>query len=219
MRRIRLHVVRPPSSILPRSFPAWIQALAFVLFGVIQATYGATQPAAAQPANHVLFEEVVVECLDKLPPSVDRLVLNTPEHMPYVRSALVAAWSNDGKEIFLPGATDVGALVEVGIEEARVTYTRRRRRLAREIRLTLRYTVTNDEKRLLADGRCTRSRSDLITRAQIASVESEAWPETQGNPPPRGFFRRIVEPVVLTGATAVAAYLFFTLRSTGDSDS
>lgn len=162
---------------------------------------------------------MAVECLGELPPQVERLVLDASDEMPYIRSALVETWQDDGREVYLPDATNGAARVAYEIEEADVRYVRRGRRLAREVRLTLQYTIANADGRLLADNRCAPTRGDVIARADVDAVQSDAYPETLADLPPGGWFRRVLEPAVLTAATAVAVYLFFTLRSTGGDDS
>lgn len=175
--------------------------------------------ATAQSTNLSLYQDMAVECLGALPPQVERFVLDAADEMPYLRSALVEAWQADDREIYLTDASTGGAHVSYDVEAADVTYRREGRRLAREIRLTLHYTVANTEGRLLADDRCTRSRADVIPRSQVDFVQTETYPETQAALPRDGWYRRILEPAVLTAATVTAVYLFFTLRSAGGGDS
>lgn len=178
-------------------------------------------PAMAQLANRVLFEEMAIDCLGILPETEGRnLILRAPAEMPYVRAALVAAWRADGHAIFLPDSAKTGVRVAYAVEEAGIRYERKRRKqLAREARLVLRYDVTDADGRVLADERCERMRADVIARTQRAALESEAWPETQGTPPRRSKVRRLLEPAVTTAAIAIAAWLFFSLRSSGENSS
>ena len=194
--------------------PALLVALA--IFGVC----ASARSGAAQPVNRVLFEEMAIDCLGTLPETEGDLILHAPEEMPYVRAVLVAAWQADGRTIFLPDSTRPGLRIAYAIEEAGVHYEKRRRKqLAREVRLVLRYDIADQDGRVLADDRCALMRSDVITRAQRTAVETEAWPETQGAPPRRSRVRRMLEPVVLTAAMTVTAWLFFSLRSSGEDSS
>lgn len=181
-------------------------------------TICAVSTAAAQSTNLSLYQEMAVECLSELPADVDSLILEAPQNMPYVRSALVALWQADGRDVFFPDAPISTARLAYDVEEAAVTYVRRGDRFEREVRLTLRYTVTTESGRVLADDRCSRSRQDLIARAEVDAVQSPVYAETQGQLPRGGWFRRVLEPAVLTAAAAVAVYLFFALRSTGGED-
>ena len=178
------------------------------------------RPGAAQPLNRVLFEEMAVECLGTLPETEGDLILHAPEEMPYVRAVLVAAWQTDGRTIFLPDSTRAGLRIAYAVEEAGVRYEKRRRKqLAREVRLALRYDISDQDGRVLADDRCALVRSDVIARAQRTAVETEAWPETQGAAPRRSRVRRMLQPVVLTAAMTITAWLFFSLRSPGEDSS
>ncbi len=162
---------------------------------------------------------MAVECLGTLPPQVGRFVLEPTDEMPYVRSALIETWQADDREIYLSDASADEARVAYDVETAEVTYERRGRQLAREVRLTLHYSVANADGRVLADDRCTRIRADVIPRAQVDAVETASYPETRAELPAGGWTRRVLEPAVVTAATAVAVYLFFTLRSAGGDDS
>ncbi len=206
----------------PSSPPARRVAVASALLAAL-AILGAcasARPGAAQPLNRVLFEEMAVDCLGTLPETEGDLILHAPEEMPYVRAVLVAAWQADGRAIFLPDSTKAGLRIAYAIEEAAVHYEKRRRKqLAREVRLVLLYNIADQDGRVLADDRCALARSDVITRGQRTAVETEAWPETQGAAPRRSRVRRMLEPVVLTAAMTVTAWLFFSLRSSGEDSS
>lgn len=175
--------------------------------------------AAGQSTNLALYQEMAVECLGDVPASADTLALQAPDRMPYVRSALVTHWQDDGRTIYLSDSAGTHPLLTFDVEEAEVYYTRRSRRVGRNVVLALRYSLTSPAGRILTDDRCREERSDLISRAAIQNVQVNAYPETQADPPEGGWIRRYLEPVVITAATAVAVYLFFTLRSTETDDS
>ncbi|MEX0822099.1 MAG: hypothetical protein WD021_08150 [Rhodothermales bacterium] len=151
------------------------------------------------------------------------MVLTAPNEMPYVRSALVSVWQSNGHAVFIAdiadGTAGDRARVTIALEEARVAYTRSSSRLSRNVHLSLRYSVSNPDGRVLVDDRCAGRRSDVIARGDVDAVEHEEYPETQGELPPAGRYRRLIEPAVVTAATAVAVYLFFTLRSAGGDGS
>lgn len=178
-----------------------------------------TAPAFGQSTTLSLYQEMALECIGEVPPQLDRLILEAPDEMPYLRSALVQAWQEDEREVYLPGAGVEEGRITYEVEEAFVRYERAGRRLAREIRLTLQFRIADAEGRLLADRRCARRRDDVIARSQVDAVESAAYPETRASLPRGGWFRRVLEPAVLTSAAVVTIYLFFTLRSTGGEDS
>lgn len=174
---------------------------------------------AGQSTNLALYQEMAVECLGDVPASIDTLALQPPDRMPYIRSALVTHWQDDGRTIYLPDSAGTHPLLSFDVEEADVTYARRSRRIGRSVVLALRYSLTSPTGRILADDRCREETSDMISRTALQVVQVDAYPETQADPPEGGWFRRYLEPVVITAATAVAVYLFFTLRSTEADDS
>lgn len=55
--------------------------------------------------------------------------------------------------------------------------------------------------------------SDTVRVDDIPSLESSSVRSTQGSPPSDGFLDRIVEPFIIVGATGVAVYLLFNIRS------
>lgn len=211
---------------LPKPRPATRRNAAAPLLALLAllVAWGAcasARPGMAQPANRALFEEMAIDCLGTLPDTEERnLILRAPEEMPYLRAALVNAWQADGYTIFLPDSAKSGVRIAYAVEEAGIRYERRRRKqLAREARLALRYDISDADGRVLADERCALMRSDVVARAQRAALESEAWPETQGTPPRRSKVRRLLEPAVLTAAMAITAWLFFSLRSSEEDSS
>lgn len=176
-------------------------------------------PAFGQSTNLALYQDLAIECLAAVPGEVDSLSLESPTRMPFLRSALIARWQEDGRSIFeADSSRDVAHLV-YHIDDARVVYGRADGDVARHVVLGMRYTLTAPDGRILADDRCAKDFSDVIPRGALAAVENEAYAETQADPPEAGWFRRYLEPVVITAATAVAVYLFFTLRSNEAEDS
>ena len=56
-------------------------------------------------------------------------------------------------------------------------------------------------------------RSDSIAVEMINQVETPSLSFTKGELPQDAFFDRILEPIIVIGATALVVYLFFTVRS------
>lgn len=193
----------------------WLAALT-----VVVVVCGLIPPhVAAQTSNVSLLQDVAIGCLGALPESVQDVRLDAPDEMPYLRSALVDAWQENGHAVYVDGDLSAAARVHYAVEEAAVRYERAGNGIARDIRLSLRFTITASDGRVLIDDRCTGRRTDVIPRDRIDLVEDAAYPETQGEPPEGGWFRRILEPAVVTTATAIAVFLFFSLRSEGGGGS
>ena len=181
----------------------------------------AAVPAFAQTSNLELYQEMAVECLGGLTGAADSLAIVSPARMPYLRSSLVNEWQKAGRVVYLADTTAVRFNIprlSYEVERAAVEYARRGKQVERRLRLDLRYTLTGADGLVIADDRCSSNRSDLINRTDLMRLQDPLYPETQAEPPPAGWIRRYLEPAVLTTATAVAVYLFFTLRSdAGDS--
>ena len=181
----------------------------------------AAVPSFAQPSNLELYQDMAIECLGGLTGSADSLAVISPERMPYLRSSLVNEWQKAGRVVYLADTTAVRfnlPRLSYQVERAAVEYASRGKQVERNVRLDLRYTMTGRDGLVIADDRCSGNRSDIIARTDIAGLQDPSYPETQAEPPPAGWIRRYLEPAVLTTATAIAVYLFFTLRSNaGDS--
>lgn len=177
-------------------------------------------PAAAQPTeaptNIEALQNLAVACVaDAVPDSMQSFRLDAPDRMPYLRSALVDRWQAENRLLYLADttSTDLPTLA-YAVETVDVRYARSgRRTVARTVRLALRYSLTAPDGRLLRDTRCQDAYTDTIRRDAIAALEAEAFPETQGEVPPGGWFRRYAQPAIVAAATVVTVYLFFSLRS------
>ncbi|MFQ5568088.1 MAG: hypothetical protein ACE5G0_00350 [Rhodothermales bacterium] len=184
-----------------------------------------TGPAHAQPTNLEAYQELAVRCLAEVPDTAQAFLLDAPEQMPYLRAALSGRWRQEGRALFLadtsfqvPGVALPRLQFE--IEEARVAYARApRKQFTRTVTLALSYTMTAPDGRLLRENRCRDVFTDTIRRTDRLTLETEAFPETQGAPPQGSWKRRYLEPAVIAAATAVTIYLFFNLRSERSDDS
>ncbi len=200
---------RPAAPRRHRSAARWWWLLPLCLLG----------PAslAAQPTNAALYGHLATRCLSTAPDTVGAFVLHAPADLPFLATDLAAGWHAAGYTVFLGDS----AVVPPGlprltyhIDEAHVAYERlRRRQVQRTVTLALRYTLTAADGHLLAAAPCREAATDTLAVAALDAVESPAFPETRGERPPPRWPRRVVEPVVLTAATAVAVFLFFSLRS------
>lgn len=62
-------------------------------------------------------------------------------------------------------------------------------------------------------GTIRKTTDDFIAKNDIERVEHAQISVTQGSRPPGGFMKKILEPAVVITATAIAIYLFFSVRS------
>lgn len=175
-------------------------------------------PCRAQPANLAVYQDLAATCLADAPDTLRAFRLEAPARMPYLRPALAARWTAEGRTLFVADPADsAGAALPrlaFEVEEAAVAYARAsRRRVRRSVALALRYSIVAADGRLLAEDRCRQTYADVVDARSLAALESAAYPETHAERPPAGWLRRYLEPALLTAATAVGVYLFFTLRS------
>lgn len=178
----------------------------------------AAAPLAAQPTNQAQLAALAEACLAPLP---DTLAAFRLEGLPpYLRTALVPRWQAEGRTLYAgePSADSLATpalpVLRVTVETAAVAYTRAgRRRLGRSVRLVLLATLLAPDGRLLREARCERTAEDVVPRSAHAALEDPAIPATQAPLPPGSWRRRYLEPAVLTAATALVVFLFFSLRN------
>ncbi len=124
--------------------------------------------------------------------------------------------------VFIHSPPDSGADVqwELGILDLSVSYKDPfhesflgRKKANRIIRLSLSGNIRNAHYEVLFAGTIERTLRDTIAAADIPLVEASTVQFTHGNPLEEGFFENVLQPVVIIGASAVAIYLFFTIRS------
>lgn len=171
----------------------------------------------AQDTNQAIYQNLALRCLSDVPDTLQAFRLLAPSRMPYVRTALTQHWRRQGYRLFLADTAQAPAplpLLRYAVEEANVAYQRADgRRLHRQVELALRYTLTAADGALLRDAGCRETYEDTFRRSALTAVETTGFPETRADPPPAGWWRRYLEPAILTAATGITIYLFFSLRS------
>ncbi len=121
---------------------AWMRFLMVLLCLVLASGY--TVRAQSTPTNVEAYQALALRCLNSVPDTTAALLLDAPTLMPYLRSALTAAWQRDGRTLFLADtafSAPARALPRLvyALEEARVDYKRvRRKQLNRTVTLAVR---------------------------------------------------------------------------------
>ena len=191
---------------------------------VIVAFLAVPQPVYSQTSNVSVYQELAVGCFGNVPDDLPAFKVAPPSRMPFIRSALVTHWTQQGSRVFLADSVysempDPLAQLTYGVETAQVRYARlKKKRMARTVELVMPATLHSASGEVLYDNTCRQEKTDTLAIADLNRIQSSTYPETTASPPKAGWSRRILEPVVLTGATVVGVYLFFTLRSTGSDD-
>ena len=198
----------------------WMRALLVLV--CLAPTAWAAARAQPTPTNLEAYQTLALRCLAQVPDTATVVVLDAPALMPYLRTALTDAWRNDGRILFLADSSlqaTAAPRLAYAIEHVGVAYARaRRKQLHRTVTLTLRYSFTTPQGRLLDEARCSETFTDTIRRAARTDLESDTFPETQGTLPRAGWMRRYLEPAALAAATAITVFLFFNLRSDRSDD-
>lgn len=194
-----------------------------VLCAVLMAPVALPHGVQAQQTNAEIFRDMAVECLQPVVEPYSDLVLNTDRVNPFLNQAVISAFRDAGKGIFLHPEVAAGdslalpsahAYVAYFVEHGSVEYSRRgRRSIGRAVELQLSYLLSDAGARVIADSTCSRTYEDEISRSDLDVVETESIPITKGERPRRSWIRRYAEPIVVASATAVAVYLFFNVRS------
>ena len=195
---------------------------AFII--VLLSGFAAFDSVSGQPSNETAYQRLAIACIGDLPDSEPAIELTAPQKMPFVRSALITHWSEQGYRVFWADSlvSDVPeglSRFSYRIDEAAVTYRRlKKKRINRTVDLSIAATLLTPAGEVLRDDTCRRQYADTLAVADLNAVESSTYPETQAPHPQPGWIRRIVEPVMLTTATVVGVYLFFALRSDSSDD-
>jgi hypothetical protein len=197
--------------------------VSIVLTGSVFSRCAQAQQAVEPPTNLETYQRLAIECLSPMPDSVRAFALDAPASMPYIRSALIGRWTEAGLTVYQADTArttlpDLPRL-QYTIPSAEVSYARlRRRSMQRTIRFAVHKTLTDSQGAILHDDSCQRQSVDSLRIADLERIESTSYPETRAARPEPGWARRIFEPLVLTAATVVSVYLFFTLRSDNADD-
>lgn len=165
--------------------------------------------------NLAVLQHLAEHCLGDVPADADTVLIEGAESMPYLASAVASSLQDQGKAVYL--STDDPVKLPVlswVVETAGVQYARAdSKSIQRTVRLELQYMFVDSDGKVLQSGPCSNSFADTVPRAELAALETAAFPETQAEPPSGNWMRRYLEPVVLAVATGLAAFLFFNLRS------
>jgi hypothetical protein len=88
------------------------------------------------------------------------------------------------------------------------------KKVVRTISLALQFTViSQSDKKVLFAKSYTHSYSDTLLYSEVQYFNDPSIPFASVTSPQLSFFDSILEPVIVTVASAIAIYLFFTIRS------
>ncbi|MBI5214251.1 MAG: hypothetical protein HY960_00700 [Ignavibacteriae bacterium] len=88
--------------------------------------------------------------------------------------------------------------------------TKARRTISLSFPFLIKESQTN---KVLASSTLPYSYSDTVSVSMIPMLEQEGIPSTHAPLPEGSFFDKLLEPFIIIGATGIAVYLFFHVRS------
>ncbi len=110
--------------------------------------------------------------------------------------------------------------VYLGRPEVQITYRSRGRKwllfsreYEREVRVGFHLQIISPEQKIVYSGQVERDFVDRISPGEVDRVENPELPFTVGTKATSAFINKIVEPVLISGATLTVIYLFYILRS------
>jgi hypothetical protein len=189
--------------------------LGFLLAGSLLTARAQSLP----PTNLEQFQRLARSCLT-LPDSLEAFRLEAPDTLPYVKTALEAAWLQEGRRLYTSAEIQF-PIVRYRITTAQVTYAGLpRRQVVRHVTLVMQYALQAPDGRVLLAASCQPVVTDTVARTLVVSLEHPAFPETQAPLPTEqpGLLTRYLMPAIALTATALSVYLLFTLRSRTTTD-
>lgn len=177
------------------------------------------QQGIAQDSNEAIYTQLALACMPALSAEQESVSLSPFNKMPYVRSALVDSLKSLDTKVYLPDSTRSLAQLSYTINKATVSYKRlRRKKVQRDVTFNAAVMLVSHDGEVLEDAVCDKQFSDTVKLADLSSLESGSYPETQASHPKAGLAKRFLQPAMLTAASALTVYMFFTLRSESGSD-
>ncbi len=137
----------------------------------------------------------------------------------FLSTELVDRWSAMGKKVYRLSSPETNAptnlhLLSYTVDKADLSYRRlSRKSLQRNAVLGITYWLTATDGQVLKTDSCLTQEDDELSRTDAERFADRRFPETSPSMPAASRWRKVVEPIVLVGASAVGTYLFFNLRS------
>lgn len=151
------------------------------------------------------------------------LSIQSEEELLFVRQTVVAELQAKGVQLFLDSSSMNQTMLELQIisPELKVKYddsfrggflgeTKTNRTVSISLPFLIKESQTN---KVVTSGTLPFSFSDTVSVSMIPMLEQEGIPCTQAPLPEESFFDKLLEPFIIIGATGIAVYLFFHVRS------
>ncbi|NND73289.1 MAG: hypothetical protein HKN43_17070 [Rhodothermales bacterium] len=156
-------------------------------------------------------------CLAPLAESTSEFAYEQVGGYRFLETGVVSMWMDDGKSVSRASAPDsvsAATLVRYEVHDARVSYLRESRStLERTVDVRLSGLRFENGVATVSVAECPGTFTDIVDRNDIEAIEDAGIQETRGIIPRSGFLKRYGQPIVAGAASAVAVYLFFSIRS------
>ncbi|MBI3189318.1 MAG: hypothetical protein HYZ33_01590 [Ignavibacteriales bacterium] len=145
------------------------------------------------------------------------------EELSFVSQTIVSELQSKGVQVFIESTTVTPSFLELQINspELRISYGDSFResflgetKANRTVTVSLPFLAKDVQSNsVLQSGTLLYNYSDTVSTDMISLLEQQGIPSTHAPMPERNFFDRLLEPLIIIGATGVAVYLFFHVRS------
>ena len=138
----------------------------------------------------------------------------------FFRPNIVQAFTTRGLPVYLNNDS-IGTTLELHVQESSVFYGEvftetffGERKCERTVTVTvLASLLSADDKKVIFSRPYTRSAVDTVALSMVEQFHSSTIPVTRYIKPELSFFDSVIEPAIVTVASGIVIYLFFTIRS------
>ena len=180
----------------------------------------ASGQSASDPGHVETLARLGASCLAEIVSQQDQFRLQTQGTLSgtsgtdMLSSPWAAAWTSEGKTVFMQPSDAVAPLLVITVDRAELMLKRSgRKHVERHDSMNLTWWLSDTDGQLLGTDSCQQAGTDRLTRSAARAMADPRSPVTNPDLPPRSRIWNAAEPAVLIGATAVGTYLLFNLRS------
>ena len=180
------------------------------------------EPQGVIPSHEAVLAQLAGTCLAPAILPLNDFRFLAQGRATFLASSLTRRGIEEGKNVHLDGSktqndeADSLSLPVLAwtVDRAAIDLKRAgRKSVERSSAVALTWWLSDPSGRLLDTQSCSKNSTDVLERRVAKALADERYPETNPDLPLASRWRQIVEPVVLTGATAIGTYLLFNLRS------
>ena len=180
-------------------------------------------PDSHRSMLHRLSQETIAAAVEKglsLPDSSLSISIGKSPLNDVIRSAVTRSFLERNMDIYV-SSDGADTIMSFSLTEATLVYGRTfsesflgTKKVERTITVKADITLmTKAAQRMLFSSEIIRAVTDTVLLSDVALLDDPTVPFTAVTHPATSFIDSVIEPVIITIASAVAVYLFFTIRS------